>query len=330
MKFDINTDLLSLDPEELKRRLFTKVSLLEIFSLLLLFSLILVFSYHHSKGFYLPWDFEKSYLLAGRGDFSNFFYGYWFVPIFWLLEKIPQSLSFILWASANVFFTFVSARIFGGKSSVALMSYQMIYVIFYGQITGILLGSLALAWWGLANKKNHLAGLGFLISAAKPQLGILSIILWGFSDSPWKEKIKVLFVPIFGVILTTIAYPRWISNIFSSINNGKVDLTGNISLWQHLGPWSLLFLVPPLLLKMPKENKILFLITGSLISVPYMQQTALLALYVFPFGWLSVLGNLGFLFPFLSWEVIRFLFIVPLTIYLLMLFKEILSFLKKS
>jgi hypothetical protein len=328
MKLGINPEILSLDPEEMKRRVFKRVSLLEIFSLLLLFSLILVFSYHHSKGFYLPWDFDKSYLLAGSGDYSNFFYGYWFLPIFWLLEKIPHSLSFIIWASANVFCTFISSRLFGGKSWAALMSYQMIYVVFYGQITGIILGSLALAWWGLANKKYHLAGFGFLISATKPQLGILSVILWYFSDLHWKEKFKVLIIPALGLLVTTITYPQWISNIFSSINSGNVDLTGNISLWQYIGPWSLLFLVPPLVLKLPKESKILLLIVGSLISVPYMQQTALLAVYVFPFGWISMLGNLGFFFPILSYEVIRFLVIVPLIIYLIMLFEKVYSLLR--
>ena len=324
MNIGIQSDRFSSNPNEINKNVISKISLPETFSLVFLLSLTIIFSYHHHKGFYLPWDFEESYLLAGSGDYSNFFYGYWIMPIFWLLEKLPLTISFILWAFTNVMCTFIAGRVFGGKAWWAILSYQMIYVVFYGQITGLLIGGLALAWWGISSKKFLVAGLGLLISSTKPQFGLsLSFILWIMSDSSWKQKLKMLLIPTIGIIATTLAYPDWINNIFSAINSGKVDLRGNISLWQYIGPWSLIFLIPPMISKSSPEKQILFLIVASIISLPYIQQTELLALYVFPFGWLSLIGNLGFLFPFFSWEIIHLLIIVPLVIYSSMLLHEI-------
>jgi len=324
MEIGINADLLSNDPETIKKNLLSKISHLEAFSLLFLFFAILIFSYHHTKGYYIPWDFERSYLLAGRGDFSNFFYGYWIAPLFWLLEKIPGPVSYIIWSVINVVSTFTAARVLGGKSWTAIFSYQMIYVVFYGQITGLILGALGLTWWGLVNKKPHAAGIGLLLAAAKPQLGfVIGFILWITADLSWNDRLKSLIIPILGVCLTFAAYPQFIQNILSVIQQGKVGYAGNFSLWQYIGPWSLVFFIPPIALKLSRQDRILMLVAASILSVPYLQQTGFLTLFVFPFGWLPILGNLGYLFPFLGWGLIRSLIAIPLVIYTLMLIKGI-------
>jgi hypothetical protein len=199
----------------------------------------------------------------------------------------------------------------------------MIYVVFYGQITGLLLGGLALAWWGLTSRKVHLAGLGLLLAATKPQFGLpLALILWALSELSWKERLMSLVIPLVGTALTFVFYPDWIQNILLAIQSGKVDFTGDISIWRFLGPWSLLFFLPPLLLKIPRKLRILLLIATVCFASPYLQQTELLALYVFPFGWLSLLGNLGFLFPLFEWEILSWLFIIPLIIYISIIFQN--------
>jgi hypothetical protein len=85
----------------------------------------------------------------------------------------------------------------------------------------------------------------------------------------------------------------------------------------------MILLLPPLLVKISRSKRILFLIVASMIALPYLQQTGLLALYVLPFGWLAVLGNLGFLYPAYGWGIIRWLFIVPLIIYIVFLIQGI-------
>jgi hypothetical protein len=324
MKFSPQPELLSSDPDQIKTNLLSRITPREFFSLLLLFSLVLIFTYHHQVGFYIPWDFQQSFLRAGGGDYSNFFYGYWVMPLFWLLEKIPMWISFGIWSALNLLGVFFASRVFGGKSWLALISYQMIYVVFYGQITGLMLGGLALAWWGFASRKVHLAGLGLLLAAVKPQFGLpLALILWVLAEITWKERLLTLVVPFLGIVLTFALYPNWVQNILIAIQNGKVDFTGDISLWRYLGPWSLLFFLPPVLMKNPRSQRILLLIATVCFASPYLQQTELLALFVFPFGWLSLIGNLGFLFPLFEWEVLSWLFLLPLFIYLVMIFQNL-------
>ena len=315
--------VLNFDNKQLKARLQAPLSKQEIISLLVIFTLIFIFSYHHHQGYYEPWDFKRSYMPAGAGDYSNFFYAYWIIPIFYVLEKIPFFISYITWASLNVVCTFYAGRVFGGKSWLAILNYQMMYVIFYGQITGLLLGGLALAWWGMVNKKYKLAGLGFLIASTKPQFGVvLGFILLVMSGMSWKERIKVLLVPLFGFIVTFVAYPHWIQNIIIAIQNSKVDITGNISLWRYFGFWSLILLIPPLFFRLSTNNRTLLLIVASMFALPYFQQTGLLTLYVLPLGWFPLIGNLGFLFPIFGWEIIRGLFIVPLIIYFVIILRK--------
>jgi hypothetical protein len=324
MVFKYNADDLSFDQKKTLERLKSPLSRFEFFSLSLLFCLIIIFTYHHQIGFYQPIDFFYSFIPAGGGDYSNFFYSYWIMPILFLLEKMPFSIAYILWASMNVVGTWFAGRIFGGKRGFLLLNYQLLFILFYGQITGIILGGLGLAWWGMATKKYHLSGLGLLIAAIKPQLGlVIGLIIWLLSDLSWSERLKTLIIPLIGFIVTTILYPGWIQNILTALNSGLVNFTGNISLWRFLGPWSLILLLPPLLLKNTSTKRILFLVVAAMISLPYLQQTGLLALYVFPFGWLALLGNLGFLVPIYGWESIQWLFFVPLLIYIIYLIQGI-------
>jgi len=319
MKLGIRSDFLNTDQVQINQSLRSRISLPELFSLLFLLGLVFVFSYHHHLGYYQPWDFQQSYLPAGGGDYSNYFYGYWIMPVFWLLKQLPFTLAFLIWSILNLLGAFFAARVFGGKTWLAIFSYQMMYVIFYGQITGLIVGGLALAWWGMANKKLHWAGLGFLICAIKPQLGLpLSMIIWTQYDLMWKERFKILLVPAAGLLMTFILYPDWIQNILLAVQSGKVDTMGNISIWRFIGPWSLVFFLFPMIIKVSRHDRIMLLIAAVVFATPYLQQTGLLILLVLPFGWLGILGNLGFLFPFFMWDLVGWLFLIPLSIYVLM------------
>jgi hypothetical protein len=324
MAFKINADELCTDHNRIIERLKSPLSRFEFFSLALLVCLILIFAYHHQIGFYQPVDFFYSFIPAGGGDYSNFFYSYWIMPVLFILEKVPFSIAYIIWALINVGSTWFAGRVFGGRRGFSVLNYQLLFVLSYGQITGIILGGLALAWWGLASKKFHIAGLGFLIAAIKPQLGaMIGIIMLLLSDTHWNERLKTLVVPLFGFLVTTVIYPHWIQNILIALDNGLVNFTGNLSLWKYLGVWSLTLLIPPLLIKTSREKRFLFLIVAAMLSLPYLQQTGLLALYVFPFGWLALLGNLGFLVPLLGWEYLQLLAIVPMIIYMVFLVQGI-------
>ena len=65
-----------------------------------------------------------------------------------------------------------AVRVFGGKSPLALLSYQMLFVCFYGQIAGVIVAGLALLWWSLERKRWLLAGIGAALALIKWQMGL--------------------------------------------------------------------------------------------------------------------------------------------------------------
>lgn len=87
-------------------------------------------------------------------------------PFFWLWAKLPPTRGYLMWNAAKIACVFLAARTFGGNTVLAVLSYRMFYALFLGQITGILVGGLALAWWALAHRRWQIARLALLVASA--------------------------------------------------------------------------------------------------------------------------------------------------------------------
>jgi len=235
-----------------------------------------------------------------------------------LLAKLPLLVGYILWGTFNIFGYFFAVRVFGGRSLAALLSFQLFYVLYFGQITGLILAGLALFWWGAVNHKLEAAGVGLLLAVTKYQLGLpLALFLWASADLSWRERFRCLAIPAIVTILSLFIWPRWpLISMNTILTNPPNDL-GSISLWRWIGPWALLLLLPPLILRRPLSQRLVMFAAAVSLSVPYFQQTDLLLLFAMPVGWLALLGNLGYPLMFLwSWNGLPGLAIVPASIYL--------------
>ncbi len=305
--------------QEVDQRLWQRVSLLEMFAVALCFGMAGIFTWYRAQGKIYSYDFE-TYLLAGSGDLEVHYYAFWILPVFQILALLPSGLSFFVWNSLNILGVFAASRILGGRKlwALALLTYQMFYVLYYGNIVGILLGGLALLWWGLTHHRWYLAGLGLVLALTKYQLGLsFGLILLLMADISWQDRLKVFVVPFLILLLSLLIYPLWPLESIRIILSNPPNSLGNISLWQWLGPFALLLWVPPLWLSLTRQQRLIALAATATMTLPYFQQTDLLALFVLPLGWLPLVGNLGFyLYTEYTWQGFAVLAIIPLFVYL--------------
>lgn len=304
---------------EINKRISKKVSLGEAIALLVVLLIALYFLFTKT-GYY--WDYEV-FLKTAEGDFVNYYYGYWLLPFFKLLSYLPFSISYFLWILLSIAGVFFAARVFTGNAIVALFSYQMSYALYWGQISGIICGFLGLFWWAIHNKKWYIAGFSILIAAAKPQSGgVFVFLLWILAKTGWKNKILTLIIPALGFLVSLLLYPGWILDVFSRI--GGAYTWGNITLWQWIGPFSLILLIPFLFIRKVDQKYFLALASACILSIPYFLQTDLLTLFIFPVGKIPVLlGYLPAIMPqFLGYNGQRIGFLVPLFIYVSIVIPE--------
>lgn len=263
-----------------------------------------------------PVDYNH-YLAAVKGDFQQYFYGYWLLPLLYPFSKLPFLAGYFIWTLLNILGVWFAARVFNGNTILALVSYQLYSVLFYGQITGIICGMLALFWWGLNKNRVILGSLALFIAIAKPQTGgLIAVLLWLFADLPWKNKLRFWIIPLIGILVTTMVYPTWIIDILSRQSN--VVTWSNISLRQWINSWGLLLFLPAFILKLDREKRFLVIATASICNLPYFLQQDLLVLLIFPVSWVFlILGYVpAIMFAFYSFRGHPSGVILPLALYL--------------
>ncbi|MEN6409792.1 MAG: glycosyltransferase family 87 protein [Anaerolineaceae bacterium] len=316
---------LIMDAQQMRSRLRQRLTRGELFGIALALGLAGLFLWFSPSIDYFGYDF-KNYLNATHGDFSFYYYGYWLLPIFTVLAKLPFAVSYMLWCCVGVLGIFFSARVFGGKAPLALISFQMFYSLIYGQISGLVVGGLALCWWGLVNRKWWVAGLGIALASAKYQIGIPGVLfLLLTADCSWKDKFRALILPIFVWLASLLIYPGWINQALHTMLSNPPNDDGSISLWRWIGPWALLLWIPPVVLRLPPQQRLIALVATTGLALPYFQQADLLFLLTLPIGWIGLLGNLGYLLGFFGWAVLQALALLPAVVYIKTLYPAVRS-----
>jgi hypothetical protein len=308
---------ITLDAEEIRRRLIRRPSLGEVFAFAFGLAMAGVFIWLHQLGRVVLYDFDIYYHTAS-GNFANYYYAYWINPVFSLLAIFPFYAAYVIWVALSLGGVFFAARIFGSNTALIMLTYQMLYSVYYGQITGALAGGLGLMWFGLARRYWWLAGLGILIAGTKFQSGLIFAgLLLLYADIDWTTRLKTLIVPLIVFGLSLIIYPMWPLHLFQYLKSNPANSDGSMSLWRWFGPISLVVLIPAFVFRMPRPQRFLLLMAAVPLAIPYFQQADLLSLLVLPVGWLAILGgNIGFSYLFLGHTGLQVLFIVPLGLYI--------------
>jgi len=130
--------------------------------------------------------------------------------------------------------------------------------VFYGQIDGLVVGGLALAWWALWQEKPALIGAGLIIASIKPQLSLpLCLAIWWWSPS----RLKSLLVPILVVAASFVQWGWWLLAWLDTLRSPDdlVTLSRNVSLWPMVGAWVWLSWPVILVLPLPRPQKLIAL-----------------------------------------------------------------------
>lgn len=319
---------ITFDAAELDRRLKTPPALWEVFAILMDVAMVGIFVVLQPKSLYFDLG---NYLKVAQGDFGYYYYAYWLVPLFTFLGQFPAIPVYIFWSLLTMGAVWFAARVFGGNMVIVLLSYQMFYILFQGQLVGLVVGALALLWWGMAHRRWELAGLGMIVAASKFQTGItFGAILWLLAPIRWRERFRLLLVPVCIVALSLIVYLGWIFTTIATIQQNPPESSGNLALWRWIGPAALVLWLPPLLLPLARNQRIMALGAAAALAVPYFQQTDLITLLVMPIGWLALLGNLGYFILLLDNTALQLLAIVPLLVYITIIIPAFIERVRRS
>ena len=271
------------------------------------------------------------YMRTTQGDYLDFYYGYWIVPLFSLLGLLPSPLDYAVWMIINLAGLWFAARVFGGRPGLVLCSYPAFFMLYWGQISGLLLGSLALCWWALLHRKWVWAGLGLILACSKYQVGVpLSLILLFCAGVPWKQLPKIALIPTAAVLLSLIIYPLWPIQILERFAAHPPVSDWSITLWRLAGPASLLLWIPPLVLPMPRHQRMLALVATTCLAQPYFLMGDLMALFIFPVEAIALASWLGAYPYFRANAQFVILGIIPGAVYLRLLLPALASLLKRK
>jgi hypothetical protein len=323
LRLEKRIDIFPESPDQLRARLFSKLTLGEFAALsfnVLMLGIFIFLGTNSYNGFA---DYQV-YLNAGIGQYitsvdfdRGYYYAYWILPLFSALNWVPYWLGIFIWGVINISGFWIGSRIFGNKSSIVLMTYQTLFALFMGQIIGVIIWGVALLWFGLKTEKWFLAAIGLIIASTKYHVGgIIALALIILIDLPLKRKLQVMLYSGFLFILSLIIYPNWPMEILGRIRSLPLGGITDISLWRWLGPAVLLFWIPPLIIKFSKMDRLIMITSTLCFAIPYFQAYDLILLWIFPVGWIALLGNLAYssFFVPIVWQ--KLLVIIPIAIYL--------------
>jgi hypothetical protein len=235
-----------------------------LFGLLLLY--ILLNQTPNRGGF----DWYFAFRAAARNEASIIITPYWVNFLSFLPAHLPEPLGFSLWISAGCLAVYTAARSSKAPVFALLLSYQLHWCLYHGQVDTYLAGAAALGLWASQKQKPYLGGAAILTLLIKPHIGLLPalLIFWWL-----KEKKKAAIVILSGMAVSFLAWPGWLESLvttqaFSYTQRLPVATWNNIS--PHLPFYISLPLVAAALLSpLEKPRKLQALLAVSLLVSPY-------------------------------------------------------------
>jgi hypothetical protein len=218
----------------------------------------------------------------------------WLTPILAPFMILPGKSGYIIFAAATLLMFWWVTRVFSGKFWLVLVSSQLFWIIWWGQIDGLVILGVGLGWEALRKRNITYMVLAMLLATLKPQIGLVPIlaIWWWFGRSRWKALLW------YGVIflLTIGLYGLWPVWFVQSVI--KVATRTEQSAWNtSLGLWALPLLIPALFIKMERYPRLISLIATALLISPYMPNYSTTILFCFGLPWWFVFFALLGYFP---------------------------------
>jgi hypothetical protein len=213
----------------------------------------------------------------------------WLATILSPFVCLPERLGFALFLAFSVAILLFSTHTLDGHPVPLLLSAQLSWILWWGQIDGLAILGLALAWIAYKEKSWILMTFALLLTLLKPQVSLIPVlILWWWMG---KERWKAMLILIsFGMVSILVwgPWPLWtISKMIRFAGNHPYG-TMNTS----LGLLALPLFIPACFIPLKNRSQRLLAITA----------TALLVCFPLPW-WLYLFTFLGYFPSLLGTEV---------------------------
>jgi hypothetical protein len=230
----------------------------------------------------------------------------WMVPFMAPFVSLPGNAGLILFMAAMIAMTVFGCYIFGGRPILVLISAQMWWVLWWGQLEGWGIFALVLGWTAMIEPSWLIMFLALAIASFKPQVGFVPVMAlwWWIGSGRWKS----FFAMVLLLILSIFVWGPWPLWYFQGITKFVGDL--------HYGPWNsslgyaaIPLIIPALLVPMSREKRLIAITATTLIISPYLPfySTILLLCFNIPW-WAYIFAFLGYLPAFfdsyLPWNLI--------------------------
>ncbi|MEM4204957.1 MAG: glycosyltransferase family 87 protein [Candidatus Methanomethylicaceae archaeon] len=250
-------------------------------------------------------DWVDAFRQGAKGDLRLVVTPYWSLFLSYLPSRLPDPLGYSLWIGIGALLTLIAAHYFRSPLLAVLISYQLNWVLFYGQIDGFVAFGIALGAFALERNRPFLLGLSISLLLIKPQVGLLLSLhfLW---RSPHRLKTALAFLlPVAASIVLWPPRPEvylitHMDDFIQRPNNIITNTSLRLPMWLVLPIAALALLLP----NVPKK-KIQSLVAANLLISPYStiySQLSLLCvglplpLYIFgiiPWAVAIILGPFG-------------------------------------
>jgi hypothetical protein len=277
--------------------------------------------------YFLPSGFDilvnYQQFLTGSVIMNYPYWAHWLLaPLLWLPFKLNYIALVIIVLVGSLFLL----RETGGNPWQLLLSFPLMWVIYYGQTEWIVAAGLLLMWQGLRRRSTLLMGLGLLLASLKPHIAgpAALLMLWQLKD--WRLQLKSLWLmgPVFLLSLLVFGWGWPLEWLRTVLDPFYIHYPNSSSLWALVGPWGLLLWIPALLVRLPDRSRVMLFLTTSMLTMPYVPAYSHLILYFFSMPWaLWFLNYIPWLQAVVGTDIYKFNFIVPAVISLLIYFPQV-------
>lgn len=272
-------------------------------------------------------DWVDAFRNGARGDFTLVATPYWSLLLSYLPSRLPDPIGYSVWIGIGALLLLVAAHYFRSPLFAVLFSYQLNWVLFYGQVDSYVVFATALGAFAIERARPFLIGIAISLLMIKPQVGLL-LSLYFLWRSPY--RMKTIFAFLLVALASIILWPGWPERYLTTQLAGFLQRPYNVLTNTSIGlpVWLALPVAAlALLLPAPQKTRIQSLVAANLLISPYStiySQLSLLCLGLPPifyvFGLLPwAIGIL--LGPFGHWQW-AFLFPLLVLIYNLMAFRK--------
>lgn len=243
-------------------------------------------------GSHQDWNF--AFRSGALGDTSLVVTPYWALFLSYIPAQFDQG--YIVWIGLGLLLIIAASTYLKSPTWVILLSYQLGWCLWYGQIDPFVVFGLALGHWSLQRSRAYILGVAIMLLLIKPQIGLLpatALFLW----SPDKPKTSLAALCIFSASL--LAWPTWISDVFYAWSSFTEKIENTITNTSYLPLWISipLILISIFIQKIPVRDRLLGLTAANLLLAPYSPIYSQLSLLVFP------LPSILYSFAFIPWII---------------------------